>query len=216
MERTLTLSEAKAFYDRLGARQDSQHFYEDIAIDELIRHSDFGSAAHVLEFGCGTGRVAERLLQHHLPDSATYIGVDASTTMTALAAKRLARFGSRALVRQATHAFDVARADRVVITYVLDLLATADIAAVLDESARVLDSGGRLCVASLTSGSGVIPRIVSALWKRVFRVSPRLVGGCRPIPLLPYLDDRTWRVLHHTVVSSFGISSEVVVAEKVM
>ena len=38
-----------------------------------------------MEFGCGTGRLAERLLRDHLPDAATYVAVDSSSTMVSLA-----------------------------------------------------------------------------------------------------------------------------------
>src|SRR5215470_1867027 len=38
---TLTTSEARAFYDSFGAKQDMQAFYEDRALGPLIAHSDF-------------------------------------------------------------------------------------------------------------------------------------------------------------------------------
>jgi len=34
--RTLSHQQAKAFYDRFGAKQDSQAFYEDRAVQELV------------------------------------------------------------------------------------------------------------------------------------------------------------------------------------
>jgi hypothetical protein len=37
----LTHSQAQAFYDRFGKRQDSQAFFEDAALDELISHGAF-------------------------------------------------------------------------------------------------------------------------------------------------------------------------------
>jgi ubiquinone/menaquinone biosynthesis C-methylase UbiE len=56
-------SEAKAFYDRFGKKQDDQSFYEDLATDDLIAHARLGEAEKVLEFGCGTGRFAYRILE---------------------------------------------------------------------------------------------------------------------------------------------------------
>jgi hypothetical protein len=52
--KTLSHHEAKAFYDRFGARQDGQAFYEDGALQELVRHARFAHAREVVEFGCGT------------------------------------------------------------------------------------------------------------------------------------------------------------------
>ena len=217
--KTLTASQAKAFYDRFGAKQDSQAFYEDAALAELIKHSAFETAHHVFEFGCGTGRFAERLLKTVLPASATYDGVDVSTTMVALACERLAPFGSRAQVRQ-TDGLDAlsgiaAPVDRVVSTYVLDLLPGEEIAAFFGSAARALNAGGKLCLATLTFGEGPLSRAVSAGWKILFNVSPTLVGGCRPIRVRQYLPREVWQVSHHAVISSFGIASEVIVAERI-
>ena len=94
----LRRDEAKAFYNRFGAKQDSQGFYEDAALAELVEHADFDEAEAVFEFGCGTGRFAEGLLEHHLPLTASYRGVDLSETMVGLARARVERFEDRAEV----------------------------------------------------------------------------------------------------------------------
>lgn len=67
MSRTLSHGKAKAFYDRLGRRQDWQAFFEDRAVEDMIEHGCFGRARAVCEFGCGTGRLAQRLLREFLP-----------------------------------------------------------------------------------------------------------------------------------------------------
>ncbi len=59
--------QVRAFYDRFGAKQDSQAFYEDAATADLILNAELGAARAVFEFGCGTGRFAEKLLAEHLP-----------------------------------------------------------------------------------------------------------------------------------------------------
>jgi trans-aconitate methyltransferase len=76
--RYLSPAEAKLFYDCLGARQDWQGFFENPAIKEMVAHAAFDSAHWVFEFGCGTGALASRLLQHHLPADARYVGFDIS------------------------------------------------------------------------------------------------------------------------------------------
>ena len=84
-ERMLTHQQAKAFYDHLGARQDLQAFYEAPATGDLIANAAFETAQSVFELGCGTGAFAERVLSHHLPQHATYLAVDSSSTMVGLA-----------------------------------------------------------------------------------------------------------------------------------
>jgi len=37
----LTSSEARAYYDKFGKKQDTQGFYEDPALDDLIAHAGF-------------------------------------------------------------------------------------------------------------------------------------------------------------------------------
>jgi len=213
---TLTPSEARAFYDRFGKKQDAQSFYEDPALDDLIAHASFADAARVFELGCGTGRFAARLLAAELPASATYIGCDLSVTMMNLATERLAPYAERARVIQSdgTTRFPLAdnSVDRVISTYVLDLLSDADIGEVVREAHRVLVVGGKLCLVSLTTGTTLPSRIVSAIWMKMFRLRPSLVGGCRPIRLGRFLDPGCWELEHGKVVSAFGIPSEVSVA----
>lgn len=212
-ERVLSPSAARAYYDRFGRKQDSQGFYEDPALDDLIAHADFQAARSVFEFGCGTGKLAARLLEEHLPPSTSYLGCDVSTVMVGLAARRLGAYGERARVAlsDGTVRFPCPdrSVDRVVSTYVLDLLSESDIRRFFSEARRVLVPGGALCLASLTRGVGLPSRIVSSLWAAVFRLNPALVGGCRPIRLGSFVDGREWTVGHEKVVTPFGVPSEV-------
>lgn len=215
----LTRSQTRAFYDRFGAKQDSQAFYEDVALDELIAHAAFGEAVQVFELGCGTGRLALRLLAERLSPRASYLGLDLSRTMTGIATRRLAPFGDRAKVVLADGAgsFPLAdgSVDRVVSTYVLDLLAEEDIRQTISEARRVLSPDGRLCLVSLTQGVTLSSRIVCALWSALFRLHPLLVGGCRPIRLVPFLDRHLWSIEYRNVVIRFGVPSEVIIAKAV-
>jgi SAM-dependent methyltransferase len=211
MERT----KVRGFYDRFGRKQDAQAFYEDAAVADLIAHSEFITATRVFEFGCGTGRIADKLLATVLSDDAVYEAVDISSTMISVAKRRLARFGPRAIVRQIEGGdpFEglTGRVDRILTTYVLDLLPDEEIAHFVRCSADILDKSGKLSIASLTFGTTRLSRAVSAGWGALFRIAPRLVGGCRPIRLLPYLSG-VWRVEHHATVASFGVASDVIVA----
>jgi ubiquinone/menaquinone biosynthesis C-methylase UbiE len=212
----LSREEARAFYDRFGAKQDLQRFYEDRAVEELLARSRFEKAKAVVELGCGTGRLAERLLREHLPLGATYHGFDVSGTMVRLARARLGPWSERARVEQTDGAPSIPRpnesCDRFLSTYVLDLLPEEDIRAALAEAGRLLVPGGLLCLAGLTFGETALSRAVCGLWSRVQAWRPALVGGCRPLRLLEFLGS-DWRVDHRRVICSFGVCSEVVVAE---
>jgi ubiquinone/menaquinone biosynthesis C-methylase UbiE len=216
IETTLSRTAARALYDRIGRWQDTQRFYEDLATADLIAHADLGDARSVFEFGAGTGRLAERLLRDHLPAAARYHGVDISSTMVALARERLSPWASRAAVEQSDGSpcsgAPNGRYDRFLSTYVLDLLSSEDIAAVLGDAWRVLSPGGRLCLVSATHGRTPGQRVVMGLAARLHSLSPTLVGGCRAIDLSSLLERESWRLIHHEVVSKWGVTSEVLVA----
>ena len=217
-EATLSHAAARALYDRIGRWQDTQRFYEDCATAELIGHAALLEAQSVFEFGVGTGRIAARLLHDHLPATARYHGIDISATMVALAQERIAPWENRARVEQSDGSPRIpasdATVDRFVSTYVLDLLSGEDITAVLAEARRLLAPGGLLCLVSATHGRTPSERLVMGLAARLHALSPTLVGGCRAIDLSSSLERESWSVIHHTVVSKWGIPSEVLVASR--
>jgi ubiquinone/menaquinone biosynthesis C-methylase UbiE len=136
--------------------------------------------------------------------------------MVLLAQARLASWRKRTHVAQTSGAMSVptpdASFDRFVACYVLDLLSEADIRQLLAEAHRVLIPGGLLSIAGLTPGSSPSARIAGSLWQALFRLQPKLVGGCRAVVAREYLGDRGWSVRYVNVVTRFGISSEVLVA----
>lgn len=216
--RLLTHQQATAFYDRLGAKQDWQAFYEGAATRALMAHASFETAQSVFEFGCGTGAFAEQALLHSLPPSATYVAVDSSATMVRLARSRLAHFGKRVTVRQTDGAlrFDERSGsfDRFVSNYVLDLLSPADIAHLLIEAHRLLTAEGCVCLVSLTRGVTATSRLATWTWTHLHALNPWLVGGCRPIELREHLPSTCWRLDYAQVITRFGVPSEVVVASR--
>lgn len=218
MVQTLSHGEARRIYDRIGSFQDSQAFYEDQTTQVLVEHGAFATASAVFEFGCGTGRFAESLLAQRLPATATYRGVDLSPTMVGLARSRLARFGSRAEVVEAEGGAPVGEPDhgydRWVSNFVLDLLSGSDIESVLVEAHRMLKPGGLLCLASLGTGDSWYTRTVAGVWSVIHRLSPALLGGCRPIDLRPFLSPDRWSIEHHRSLAPFLIPSEAIVAAR--
>lgn len=212
----LTRAQARAFYDHFGKKQDAQGFYEDAALDDLVDHASFERAERVFELGCGTGRFALRLLEKHLPPSATYLCTDISGTMTGIAEQRLSGYAERARAIQSDGSMRFPLpdhcVDRVVSTYVFDLLPETDMRDAISETSRVLVPGGKLCLVSLSHGVTVPSRMVCALWSGIFRLHPSWVGGCRPVRLAPLFDPLRWSIDYRNVIYQFGVPSEVLVA----
>lgn len=215
---TLSREEARRFYDRFGARQDAQEFYERPAVDDLLAHMDLGGASAVVELGCGTGRIAAELLRRWLPADATYLGLDVSATMVELARQRVVTFGTRAEIRQTDGSPRIdapdAAFDRFISTYVLDLLSMEDIDAVLGEAHRVLRPGGLLGLVGLTPGPGGVSKLVTRVWRGLHRLRPQLVGGCRPLEVAKRLSANDFRIRHHNIVTPWALASEILVAER--
>jgi ubiquinone/menaquinone biosynthesis C-methylase UbiE len=218
VEKCLGTEEIRSFYDRMGAKQDWQRFFEGPAASELLRNGRFESAVSVFELGCGTGSFALELLKNHLPATASYVGADISPVMTGLAGNKLAPFGDRAkvLLTDGSLAFGYPPEsfDRFTAIYVMDLLSPDDIDMAVCEAHRLITPGGLLCLISLTYGGTLFSRAVTWLWRRLYGRNPLLVGGCRPLRLQEYLKENLWRAVYHKTVHSFGIASEVVVALK--
>ena len=214
--RLFSHGQAARYYDLLGAGLDTQAFYEEAALRDLVAHLELETCRSLVEFGCGTGRLAAELLDAHLPPEATYLGFDVSTTMVGLAKSRLGRFGGRAEVRQTdgTPRIDAADAafDRFISTYVFDLLSEDEIRTMLKEARRALKADGLLGLVSLTNGLTPLSRLVSATWRGLHRLSPWLVGGCRPIATHAFVSNSEWRIDYANNIVRFGVPSEIVVA----
>jgi SAM-dependent methyltransferase len=214
---TLSHQDARRTYNRIGSLQDTQGFYEDPATALVLQHGNFTTGESVFEFGSGTGRFALRLFKDYLPDTARYRGVDISPKMVRLAGDRLAPFSSRAeiILTEGSPPVDepADSCDRFVSNYVFDLLSHEDIRAVLREAYRMLRPDGLLCLSGLSTGIGFGSRIVAGAVTWTQSCCPSLVGGCRPVDLLPFLSDSQWQVQHHSKVVAYGVPSEVVVAK---
>jgi len=138
--------------------------------------------------------------------------------MVGLARARLAPYGARTSVSQSDASLRFPAADgsfdRFVSTYVLDLLSRADIERALREAHRVLVPGGLAGITSLTFGRDLLGRAVSTLWGAVHRLSPRRVGGCRPLDVEPFFVAPGWTVFYSQTHRASGLTSQVLVARR--
>jgi len=212
---TLSHAESSAFYDRFGATQDKQGWYENAALDEMILYADFESAHSLCEFGCGTGALAERLLTQSATGIDYYLALDSSSIMVQLANNRLEPLPATdvKLTDGAIHVpSPPTMFDRFVCCYVFDLLSESDAHLLLAEAARVLKPGGLLCVVSLSKGQTLTSKFVSTVWTLAYNISPSLVGGCRPISLRTMLRLEDWDIRDQRTVEPWGVPSEVIVA----
>ena len=223
---TLSRAEARTVYDGFATKghiggKDASSGYGGPAIRALLTMAAFSEANTVLEYGCGQGKLAELVLAErpHLK----WRGVDQSPLMIERAKERLAQHQDRVQLELLPSGApeDVAvqgTCDRFVSTYVLDLLSERDMFAVLDKAEASLDpQRGLLLLAGITWGyrDSLKTFFMTLLWTLLYRFRRKMVGGCRPQKLEPYLIARGWRIERSVRTQPSGfpwMTSEVIAA----
>lgn len=209
---TISPETARWFYDWLGAKHDWGGRFERQAKDRALELLDARSAQRLLNVGVGTGK-EQKAVQAALPPAGHSFGIDLSQTMLNLTRQRVPpTLLCTALVRQLPFAAN--SFDRLLCTYVLDLLETAVLPQTLSEFHRVLQPGGKLVLVSLTEGCDAPSKLVVGLWKAAYKVHPLTCGGCRPLQLQALVQQAGFSVVQREVIVQLGVPSEIVLAEK--
>ena len=170
-----------ATYDRAGLQQSTYRPVHDAVLARLAG----ATASAVLDLGCGTGQLTERLAER-FPD-ATIVGADLSNGMLERAAERTAgRASSRAadVVDHGRSSFLRADAQRLPLADDAVDVATctesfhwyADQQAAARELARVVRPGGRVLIASIATVTGFADEAIqraTALAGRPVRAIPK-------------------------------------------
>ncbi|CAK9054908.1 unnamed protein product [Durusdinium trenchii] len=215
------------FYNLIGRLIDLVAPFEDLAREKLATLAGLkGSTASpvkLLEIGSGSGRWARSLFpddQNSAPVSKVtqYLGVDISLTMADEAARALAKLGNARVVRgdarreglleEACGSFLAGPPDRIVASYVLDILDDKDLQRLLTSCAKLLrQSGGLFAAAGVFPGSALM-----TTWESIWQKAPSVVGGCRPKDLRAKLEGLGWEILAVEVTDVLGYRSQVVLA----
>ncbi len=207
---TISHDEARRVYNTLGTELDRSARCEERARRYALDALDLQPDQRVLQIGIGTGG-AHLALARAVGSGGRIVGLDLSRTMLELTRRTSDTSlceGDAVALPFAARSFD-----RLFCAYVLDLLPAADLPHALAEFARVLRPDGRVALVSLTEGTTVASRLFVAAWNLRFRWNARLLGGCRPLQLLPILDHGGLTMVHRRVIVQWGFPSEVVVAK---
>lgn len=185
--------------------------FESRAARRAYEAADLAGGEQVLEVAVGGGEFFAQLAK--TPGLKQCAGVDLSAPMLARARRRLAAAGhaSADLCRANALALPFGNAvfDILFNLYMMDLLLMEDVPAVLREFARVLMPGGRLIVLSMAQQR----RMVNGVWMWLYRRSPVMTGGCRPLPVAGMLAQNGWEITLRETISQCGFRSELVVAQ---
>jgi ubiquinone/menaquinone biosynthesis C-methylase UbiE len=213
---TRTKEEARSSYDKMSP------FYDLLAGAFERRHSftaltllNIAKGEKVLEIGFGTGHCLLRMAESADAEGRVF-GIDLSTGMLELAARRLEKAGLRERVEltcgdAASLPYRDAKFDAVFLSFVLELFDTPEIPRVLAEIMRVLKPSGRLGSVAMSKegGSPALLRLYEWMHERF----PKTID-CRPIFAGSLIVDAGFRVECEKRLSLFGLPIDIVVATK--
>ncbi len=210
IEHTISTAGAQQFYSWLGARHDLGARFEREAKAQAMQLLDLRQGQRVLDLGSGTGS-GLRLMRQQIGPTGSIYAVDLSPVMAGLSDDR----GATTTAVQANAIqvpFGDQTFDRILSTYLLDLLPASGLTTVLAECRRLLKPDGRVVLVSLTAGVDNVSRAVVGAWQSVYRIHPLLLGGCRPVPLVRLVRESGLAIITDRVVVQGGVPSAIVVA----
>ena len=206
---TLSTTSIRRFYDRLGAWHDHVEFFEGAAKQVALERLQLRTGLRLINAGCGAGKDQARLVEALKPGGLA-VGVDISSVMARLTAGRTGCPTCQADIRRLPLA--PGSFDRLLCSYVLDVLPQQELATVLRGFGRLLRPNGLMVLVALVHGQRPLPRAISAVWQFTYQLSPWLLGGCRPIDLHTPLEQSALQLISSETVTQLGVASQVIVA----
>jgi len=185
---------------------------ESKARNRALELAEIKNGQHILEVAVGTGLAFFETVKRN-PDGIN-IGIDISAGMLKKAGRRLSRLSGAHYALKKASAFDLeaddAQFDVLINNYMFDLIPFNQMDAVLAEFKRVLKKGAKLVLVNMTLGE----KFGSGIYDRIYRVSPRLMGGCRGIRLSEKLKEHGLDVKLREYHQQCLFPSEVILAHK--
>ena len=182
------------------------------ARSRALELAEIKNGQNILEVAVGTGLAFYEIVKRN-PDG-TNIGIDISAGMLKKAQKRLAPLTGANYELKKASAFhleeDDEQFDVLINNYMFDLIAFEQMDAILAEFKRVLKTRGKLVLVNMTIGE----KFGSSIYDFMYRVSPRLMGGCRGIRLSEKLNEHGFDVKVREYHQQCLFPSEVILAQK--
>ena len=185
---------------------------ESRARDRAIDLADIKDGQDVLEVAVGTGIAFHEIVKKN--PTGRNVGIDLSEGMLTKARKRLQKLrvanyelktGSALRLEEQDASFDL-----LMNNYMFDLMAFEEMDTVLQEFKRVLRTGGKLVLVNMTVGE----KFGTDIYTWIYRISPKLMGGCRGVQLSEKLKVHGFNVKLREYYQQLLFPSEVILAEK--
>jgi ubiquinone/menaquinone biosynthesis C-methylase UbiE len=185
---------------------------ESKARNRALELAGIKNGQNILEVAVGTGLAFFEIVKIN-PDG-TNIGIDISAGMLKKAGKRLSPLSGAHYALKKASAFDLgsedAQFDVLINNYMFDLISFDRMDAILMEFKRVLKKDGKLVLVNMTLGE----KFGSGIYDLIYRISPRLMGGCRGIRLSEKLKEHGFHIKRREYQQQCLFPSEVILAHK--
>lgn len=166
----------------------------------------------VLEVAVGTGSTFIEIMKRN-PNGQNH-GIDLTQEMLSRAKKKAGMLGHKNYSLELGDAYNLTYPDGmfdlVMNNYMFDLLPEGAFPQVLNEFKRVLRPGGRLVMANMTKAL----HWYDSISEMVYRIRPSLLGGCRGVYLLPYLESAGFIDTKREYMSQMTFPTEVIYGVK--
>jgi ubiquinone/menaquinone biosynthesis C-methylase UbiE len=211
MDAKVSQSEIPQVYDSLSKTYDIWgKLAETKARNRALELADIHDGQKILEVAVGTGLAFYEIVKKN--PGGTNSGIDISSGMLNKAEKRLQtlsganyqlKIGNAFKIEAESHQFDC-----LVNSYMFDLIAFNEMDSVLTEFKRVLKKDGKLILANMTTGES----FGSGIYSLIYRMSPKLFGGCRGVRLSEKLQQNGFQVKTREYHQQLLFPSEVILA----
>ena len=164
----------------------------------------------ILEVAIGTGLTFQEILKAN--PNGRNMGIDITPAMLKKAKLKAEKSGTTNYEISIGDAYNLrfpdSQFDVLFNNYLFDLLPEQDFMLVLKEFKRVLKPNGRIIIVNMTQGE----RFYQHFWEFVYRINPKLMGGCRGVMLSQMMSASGFENIDRAMVSQFGFPSEIITA----
>ncbi len=184
--RTYDPSLIEKLYSRVARLYDVwSRLTEEKALQTILQWADIRDGQNVLEAGVGTGRLFSRIIGQN--QNGGNVGIDLSAVMLEKTRNKCGKHKNVQLLQaDITNLPDsFGSFDRIISSYVLDLLPVDQYISILSEFRSMLQPNGKLILAYMEAGNNSSYRF----WGWVAETFPRLMTHCRPIHLETFLQE---------------------------
>jgi len=210
--------DARVPQNEIGELYDGKAWFYDVwayltesnARKRALELAEIQDGQSILEVAVGTGLMFNEIVKRN--SHGQNVGIDISEGMLSRAETRLSKQNSENYSLSIGSAFDIkmedASVDMLVNNYMFDLVPFNQMDKIIGEFKRVLKRDGKLILINMTKSES----FGGSLYENVYRLSPRILGGCRGVQMTDLLTRHGIKVEVREYVQQMFFPSEVILA----